>query len=153
MNLNLTHLGFLLKNQWMHYISFLNIMYFLLNFKTVNISILNMNTANKRQLFRIGNAWDFHETGGRLESCDMLSIKLPFFLRSLRKMLFNGRRSWIAFMMCLTCGLMSSADGCTWMVSSVAVLISRLFFQWRLSDSRGGYFYFFVIGMSLISPS
>ena len=52
-----------------------------------------MNTANKRQLFRIGNAWDFHETGGRLESYDMLSIKLPFFLRSLRKMLFNGRRS------------------------------------------------------------
>ena len=148
MNLNLTHQGFLLKNQWMHYISFLNI-----NFKTVNISILNMNTANKRQLFRIGNAWDFHETGGRLESYDMLSLKLPFFLRSLKKMLFSGRRSWIAFMMCLTCGLMSSADGCTWMVSSVAVLISRLFFQWRLSDSRGSYFYFFVIGMSVISPS
>ena len=40
----------------------------------MNISILNMNTANKRQLFRIGNAWDFHEIGGRLESYDMLSI-------------------------------------------------------------------------------
>ena len=52
-----------------------------------------MNTANKRQLFRIGNAWNFHERGGRLESYDMLSIKLPLFLRSLRKMLFNGRRS------------------------------------------------------------
>ena len=103
----------------------------------MNVSIL------KWQLFRIGNAWDFQETGGRLESYDMLSIKLPFFLRSLKKMLFNGRRSWIAFMMCLTCGLMSSADGCTWMVSSVAVLISRLFFQWRLSDSRGGYFLFY----------
>ena len=68
-------------------------MYFFFNFKTVNISILDMNTANKRQLFRIGNAWDFHEIGGRLESYDMLSIKLPFFLRSLKKMLFNGRRS------------------------------------------------------------
>lgn len=52
-----------------------------------------MNTANKRQLFRIGNAWDFHERGGRLESYDMLFIKLPFFLRSLKKMPFSGRRS------------------------------------------------------------
>ena len=37
-----------------------------------------MNTANKRQLFRIGNAWDFHEIGGRLESYDMLSINCHF---------------------------------------------------------------------------
>lgn len=54
-------------------------MYFFLNFKTVNISILNMNTAKKRQLSRIGNAWDFHERGGRLESYDYVIYKTAIF--------------------------------------------------------------------------
>ena len=55
---------------------------------------------------------------------------------------FSGRRSLTVSMTCLMCGLMSSVDGCTWMVSSVEVPISRLCYQWKLNDSRGECFWF-----------
>lgn len=62
---------------------------------------------------------------------------LSLFVRSLKRMPFSGRRSWTVSMMSSMYGLMSNVAGCTWMVSSVEVLISRLCYQWKHNDFRG----------------
>lgn len=67
------------------------------------------------------------------------------FLRSLKRMLFSGKRSWTASMTCLMCGLMSSVDGCTWMASLVEVPTLRLCYQWKLNGSRGEFYGFLAL--------
>jgi len=61
-----------------HSVSSPDIVYYL-NFKTINISILNVNTANERQLVGTINYRDFRERGPGLGNYHSASLH-PFIL-------------------------------------------------------------------------
>ena len=61
-NLRNSGAGFSLKTSPFCFVSWY---FYRLNFKTINISILNVNTANKKQLQGISYYWDFRERGPR----------------------------------------------------------------------------------------
>ena len=83
-------------------------------------------------------AYMFYESGKAYHDCTHAHTHwILCHSRSLRMMLLPGRTSWTGSMPCLMCGLMSRDAGCTWKVSSLAVLTSSTCCLWRPHASRG----------------